>query len=61
MFVGMYMLLSGLASLGWATYSDWTGLQRRVLIVLGVLGCSLFTILSIGTPIFYIFAVLYIL
>ncbi len=59
--IGIYMFLSGLAALGWAVYSDYTGLSRRILIVVGILGGILFTALSVSATIPLLFATFYIL
>ena len=59
--IGIYMFLSGLAALGWAVYSDYTGLPRRLLILIGILGNILFTALSITSSNPILFALFYIL
>lgn len=59
--IGIYMFLAGLAALGWAIYSDYTGLSRRLLILIGILGNIVFTALSITTDIPILFALFYIL
>jgi len=59
--IGIYMFLSGLAALGWAVYSDYTGLSRRILIAVGILGGILFTALSVTATIPLLFATFYIL
>lgn len=59
--IGIYMFASGLAALGWAVYSDYTGLPRRILIIIGILGGIIFTALSISLAHPILFALFYIL
>lgn len=59
--MGLYMFLSGFASVLWALYSDMKGIARKFLIAIGLLGNGVLTLIcySIVDP--YFFAVFYIL
>lgn len=59
--MGLYMLLSGLASVLWALYSDMKGIDRKILIAIGLAGNGILTLVCYMMVDPYSFAFFYIL
>ncbi len=61
LFMGLYIFLTGIGSLVWSIVSDFVGIKRKLLMLVGIVICGFTTILSTWIENPYLFAAAYIL